>query len=51
MFATTQQKTTTVQRSVCMLLAALIVTTGLATGALGMHIAERDAAAALVKQA
>ena len=50
MFATTQ-KTTTVQRSVCMLLAALIVTTGLATGALGMHIAERDAAAALVKQA
>jgi hypothetical protein len=51
MFATTQQKTTTVQRSVCMLLAALIVTTGLATGAFGIHMVERDAAAALVKQA
>jgi hypothetical protein len=40
-----------VQRTVCMLLAAFIVSTGLATGALGMHIVERDAAAALVKHA
>jgi hypothetical protein len=46
-----QQKSNPVQRTVCTLLAALIVTTGLATGALGLHIVERDAAAALVKHA
>lgn len=51
MFAT-QKNRTPVQRTVCTLLAALIVTTGLATGAFGVHVVERDAAAAaLVKHA
>jgi hypothetical protein len=48
MFATRQNRTT-VQRAVCMLLAAFIVSTGLATGALGMHVAERNAVATVVK--
>lgn len=48
MFATTQNRNTA-QRAVCMLLAAFIVSTGLATGALGMHVAERNAVAAVVK--
>jgi hypothetical protein len=48
MFATTQNRNT-VQRTVCTLLAALIVSTGLATGALGMHVAERNAVSAVVK--
>jgi hypothetical protein len=48
MFATTQNRST-VQRTVCTLLAALIVSTGLATGALGMHVAERNAVSAVVK--
>jgi hypothetical protein len=48
MFAT-QQNRNTAQRAVCMLLAAFIVSTGLATGALGMHVAERNATAAVVK--
>lgn len=49
MFATpTQMKQSPVQRTVCTLLAALIVTIGLATGALGMHVAERDAAAVVL---
>lgn len=39
-----------VQRTVCMLLAAIIVTTGLATGAFGLHVVERDAAAAVMLQ-
>lgn len=39
-----------VQRAVCMLLAALIVSTGLATGALGMQVAERNASAVVVTQ-
>ena len=52
MFATTtQQNRNPVQRAVCMLLAAFIVTVGLATGALGMHVAERNAAAARRGQA
>ena len=50
MFATEMNRNT-VQRAVCMLLAAFIVSTGLATGALGLHIVERNAAAALVKHA
>ena len=44
-----QQNRNTVQRAVCMLLAAFIVSTGLATGAFGMHVAERNATAAVVK--
>ena len=53
MFATTTTKLnrTPVERAVCMVLAAFIVTLGLATGALGMHVAEHNAVAALVKQA
>jgi hypothetical protein len=39
-----------VQRAVCMLLAAFIVSTGLATGALGMQLAERNASAVVVTQ-
>ena len=50
MFAAKMNRTP-VQRTVCMLLAALIVSTGLATGAFGLHVVERDAAAALVKHA
>ena len=34
-----------VERAVCMVLAAFIVSVGLATGALGMHVAERNAVA------
>jgi hypothetical protein len=48
MFAT-QRNRNTVQRAVCMLLAAFIVSTGLATGALGMHVAQRNAVDAVVK--
>ena len=53
MFATTTTKLnrTPVERAVCMVLAAFIVSVGLATGALGMHVAESNAAAAVVKQA
>ena len=40
-----------VQRAVCMVLAAFIVSVGLATGALGMHLAERNAVATWVEQA
>ncbi len=50
MFAV-QQNRNTVQRTVCMLLAAFIVSTGLATGAFGLQVMERDAAAALVQHA
>lgn len=39
-----------VQRAVCLVLAAFIVSIGLATGAAGMHVAERNAAT-WVKQA
>ena len=38
-----QPNRNTVQRAVCMVLAAFIVSIGLATGALGMHVAERNA--------
>jgi len=48
MFTTTQNRTAA-ERTVCTLLAALIVSVGLATGALGMHVAERNAVAAVVK--
>jgi hypothetical protein len=53
MFATTTTKLnrTPVERAVCLVLAAFIVSVGLATGALGMHVAEHNAVAALVKQA
>jgi hypothetical protein len=39
-----------VQRAVCMVLAACIVSVGLATGALGMYVAERTAVATWIKQ-
>jgi len=48
MFTTTQNRNA-VERTVCTLLAALIVSVGLATGALGMHVAERNAVSAVVK--
>jgi hypothetical protein len=53
MFATTttQPNRSLVERTVCMALAAFIVSVGLATGALGMHVAERNAIATFVKQA
>jgi hypothetical protein len=50
MFTTTQSNRNPVERAVCMALAALIVSVGLASGALGMHVAERNAAT-WVKQA
>ena len=52
MFATTTTNLnrSPVERALCMVLAALIVSVGLATGALGMHVAERNAAT-WVKQA
>ena len=43
-----QQNRSTVQRAVCFVLAGFIVSMGLATGAFGMHIAERNAVAAVV---
>jgi len=46
-----QQNRNPVERAVCMLLAAVIVSVGLATGALGMHVAERNAAASWITQA
>jgi hypothetical protein len=49
MFAN-QQNRNPVQRAVCLVLAAFIVTTGLATGAFGMHVAERNASAVIVEQ-
>ncbi|HEY7638363.1 MAG TPA: hypothetical protein VH814_01465 [Steroidobacteraceae bacterium] len=53
MFATTTSNLnrSPVERAVCMTLAALIVSLGLATGALGMHVAQNNAVAASVKQA
>jgi hypothetical protein len=52
MFATTTKlNRSPAERTVCMVLAAFIVSVGLATGALGMHVAERNAVAAWVKQA
>lgn len=52
MFATTTQvNRSPVERAVCMVLAAFIVSVGLATGAFGMHVAERNAVATWVKQA
>jgi hypothetical protein len=45
-----QQNRNPVQRAVCLTLAGFIVSIGLATGALGMHIAERNAAAVIVEQ-
>ena len=43
-----QQNRNPVQRATCLLLAACIVSVSLATGALGMHVAERNAVAAVV---
>jgi hypothetical protein len=40
-----------VQRAVCMFLAAFIVMSTLATGAIGVQAVERSAAAAFVKRA
>jgi hypothetical protein len=53
MFATTTTKLdrSPAERALCMVLAAFIVTVGLATGAFGMHVAERNAVATWVKQA
>jgi hypothetical protein len=53
MFATTTTKLnrSPVERAVCMVLAAFIVSVGLATGALGMHVAQQNAVATFVKQA
>jgi hypothetical protein len=44
-----QQNRNPLQRAVCLVLAGVIVSIGLATGALGMHVAERNAAAVVVK--
>lgn len=44
-----QQNRSLVQRAVCLALAGFIVSMGLATGALGMHVAERNAVAAVAK--
>jgi hypothetical protein len=52
MFATaTQMNRSPVERAVCMVLAAFIVSVGLAAGALGMHVAEHNAVATLQQQA
>ena len=52
MFATTtKMNRSPVERAVCMVLAAELTSVGLATGALGMHVAEHNAVAAFVKQA
>jgi len=53
MFATTTTNLnrSPVERAVCMVLAAFIVSVGLATGALGMHVAEHNAVATFTKQA
>jgi hypothetical protein len=45
-----QQNRNPVQRAVCLTLAGFIVSIGLATGALGMHVAERNASAVIVEQ-
>jgi hypothetical protein len=45
-----QQNRNPVQRAVCLVLAGFIVSVGLATGALGMHLAERNASAVIVEQ-
>ena len=44
-----QRNRNSVQRAVCLVLAGFIVSMGLATGAFGMHVAERNAVAAVVK--
>ena len=44
-----QQNRNAFQRTVCLVLAGVIVSIGLATGAFGMHVAERNAVAAVVK--
>jgi hypothetical protein len=44
-----QQNRNPVQRAVCLVLAGFIVSIGLATGAFGMHVAERNAAAVVAK--
>jgi uncharacterized membrane protein YgdD (TMEM256/DUF423 family) len=45
-----QQNRSPVQRVVCLTLAAVIVSVGLATGAFGLHVAERNASAVIVEQ-
>lgn len=45
-----QQNRSPVQRAVCLTLAGFIVGVGLVTGALGMQVAERNAAAVIVEQ-
>ena len=49
MFATRQNRNP-VQRAVCLTLAGFIVSIGLATGAFGVHVAERNAFAVIVEQ-
>ena len=44
-----QQNRNPVQRAICLALAGVIVSIGLATGALGMHVAQSNAVAAVVK--
>jgi hypothetical protein len=44
-----QQNRSPVQRAVCLVLAGFIVSIGLATGAFGMHVAERNAVAVVAK--
>lgn len=39
-----------IQRAVCLTLAGFIVSIGLAAGALGVHVAERNASAVIVEQ-
>jgi hypothetical protein len=45
-----QQNRNPVQRAVCLVLAGFIVSIGLATGAFGIHVAERNAAVVIVEQ-
>ncbi len=45
-----QQNRNPVQRAVCLTLAGFIVSIGLATGAFGLHVAERNASAVIVEQ-
>jgi hypothetical protein len=49
MFAIRQNRNP-VQRAVCLTLAGFIVSIGLAAGAFGVHVAERNASAVIVEQ-
>jgi hypothetical protein len=45
-----QQNRNPLQRAVCLTLAGFIVSIGLAAGAFGVHVAERNASAVIVEQ-